>query len=85
MTIPPALLDDLAGRDFTLERRLSSTEPVVPMDKWEEMDHSQFQLKMAMDGAASDKLAAGIRAFAADTDKLVEILKQHPDMDLVNY
>ena len=84
MTIPPALLDDLAGRDFTLERRLSSTELVVPMDKWEEMDHAQFQLKMAMDGAASDKLAAGIRAFAADTDKLVEILKQHPDMDLVN-
>ena len=32
-----------------------------------------------MDGAANDKLAAGLRAFAGDTDKLFDALREHPD------
>ena len=88
MTIPPSLLDDLASRATGLPRVLSSEQGQADCDvgeKWEDMTQAQFQWCLAMDGATNDKLGAGIRAFASDTDKLVEILKQHPDMDLVNY
>ena len=50
-----------------------------------ELDSKTFHWLLSMDGAANDKLAAGIRAFASDTDQLVEILRKHPDMDLVNF
>lgn len=31
-----------------------------------------------MDGATTDKLAAGLRAFAGDTASLVKVLRGHP-------
>jgi hypothetical protein len=34
--------------------------------------------QLALDGAANDKLAAGLRSFNGDTERLVEILKLHP-------
>jgi transaldolase len=89
MTIPPALLDDLAQRQLeeNLPRNLSPEQGKADckIDKWQELDSKTFHWLLSMDGAANDKLAAGIRAFASDTDQLVEILRKHPDMDLVNF
>ena len=84
MTIPPPLLDALAERDGSeLQRALSPEQGAVDCDleKWDELTEQEFQWRVAMDGATNDKLAAGIRAFASDTDKLVTILRDHPDMN----
>ena len=87
MTIPPALLDNLAARETTLVRNLSPEQGSADCDmpEWGEIDEKTFKWNMSMDGAANDKLAAGLRAFASDTDKLVSILRDHPQMDLINY
>ena len=42
------------------------------------LDEAAFRWQMACDGAANDKIAAGIRAFAGDTARLVAILESHP-------
>ena len=84
MTIPPPLLDALAERDGSeLQRALSPEQGAADcdMEKWDELTEQEFQWRVAMDGATNDKLAAGIRAFASDTDKLVTILRDHPDMN----
>ncbi|UPR03234.1 transaldolase [Chloropicon primus] len=87
MTIPPALLDDLAARGSILPRRLSPEQGKADceIEKWDELGANEFRWKLSMDGATNDKLAAGIRAFASDTYKLEDILRNHKDMDLVNF
>lgn len=47
-------------------------------DDGSEMGESDFKWALAMDGAANDKLAEGLRSFAGDTDRLVATLKAHP-------
>jgi transaldolase len=80
MTIPPALLQLLE----------SSTEPLVrmlnPIDAKKKsgevllgngkMDEKEFRYRMNLDGCGTDKLAEGIRAFIAETDKLENAIKE---------
>ena len=84
MTIPPALLDDLAGRSLRVERKLSPEQGAAECadPRWGDLDEQTFAWNLAMEGAATDKLGAGLRAFAEDTDKLTAILRAHPAMDL---
>ena len=42
------------------------------------LSEGAFRWQLASDGAANDKMAAGIRAFAGDTARLVSVLEAHP-------
>lgn len=68
LTISPALMDELDGMTGTLDRRLSpdtfTPEPAMPMDE------NAFRWHMNEDPMATEKLAEGIRNFAADLGKL---------------
>lgn len=64
LTISPALLDELAKAEGTLERRLSPdrSEPDAPVT----MDEKTFRWMMNEDQMATEKLSDGIRLFAKD-------------------
>ena len=68
LTISPNLLDELSNDDGKLERKLSpetfENEPKV------EMDEQTFRWMLNEDAMATEKLAEGIRNFAADLGKL---------------
>ena len=90
MTIPPPLLEALAARDVgdadaPLPRELEPAAAAAACDEPEHAPYTQsaFAWELAMDGAATDKLAAGLRAFAADTDKLFDALRSHPGWSTV--
>lgn len=83
MTIPPPLLEALAASEAPLPRQLSVNEatsgpedPEYPDGK--ALGEADFRWKLANDGAANDKLSAGMRAFAGDTARLVAVLEAHP-------
>lgn len=81
MTIPPPLLEALAASEAPLPRMLSpeqgrsSTDPEY---NGETLTEEMFRWKLTLDGAANDKMAAGIRAFAGDTARLVSVIQAHP-------
>ena len=68
LTISPALMDELSQNTETIERKLTpATEkeqrPAV-------LTESQFRWQLNEDAMATEKTAEGIRAFAADQEKL---------------
>jgi transaldolase len=80
MTIPPPLLTQLAEDTSPLARLLSpgpDDTAAECIDSGEPLTESAFRWQLATDGAANDKLAAGLRAFAGDTARLVDVLKAH--------
>lgn len=80
MTIPPPLLTQLAEDTSPLPRVLFPGPDGTAAecdDSGEPLTESAFRWALANDGAANDKLAAGLRAFAGDTARLVEVLKGH--------
>ncbi len=68
LTISPALMDEMDAETGTLERALApdrfDAEPKI------DMDEKTFRWMMNEDAMATEKLAEGIRAFAADLGKL---------------
>ncbi|MGR4068885.1 transaldolase [Halomonas sp. LR3S48] len=72
LTISPTLLGELAESHERLERRLSpadaETSPPEPQDE------AEFRWEMNEDAMATEKLAEGIRKFAADQRKLEKLL-----------
>ena len=64
LTISPALLDELAKAEGTLERRLSPEK--VEADAPVTMDEKTFRWMMNEDAMATEKLSEGIRQFAKD-------------------
>ena len=70
LTISPALLQELAGTEGELPRRLDPAggEPRQALDE------SAFRWHLNEDAMATEKLAEGIRNFAADQVKLERIL-----------
>lgn len=80
MTIPPPLLERLAGSEEAVPRRL---EPTVAAGACEDdvvgagaVREPEFRLALSMDGCGNDKLAEGIRAFVDDTEKLDKSLRE---------
>lgn len=71
LTIAPALLDELAKADGTLERKLSPSEGSASTER---LPEAEFRWEMNEDEMASDKLAEGIRKFHADAVKLETML-----------
>lgn len=79
MTIPPPLLEALAADERPLDRPLSAGAAAAGCaDGDAPLSEGAFRWQLASDGAANDKMAAGIRAFAADTARLVAVLEAHP-------
>jgi transaldolase len=79
MTIPPSLLELLEHSSEPLQRMLN---PVEALKSGEillgngMMDEKEFRYKLNMDGCGTDKLAEGIRAFIAETDKLENAIRE---------
>lgn len=75
LTIAPALLATLAADTGELPRRLDAA--AVPSDiPALRVDERSFRWLMNEDAMATEKLAEGIRLFAADQAKLAELLGQ---------
>lgn len=75
LTIAPALLATLAADTRELPRRLDAG--AVPRDMPAlRVDERSFRWLMNEDAMATEKLAEGIRLFAADQAKLAELLRQ---------
>lgn len=72
LTISPALLDELANREGNVKRQVSDvgegSERLAPMTE------AEFRWGHNQDAMANDKLAEGIRRFAADQDELEQRL-----------
>ncbi len=74
LTIAPALLEELAAMNGELPRRLDpATAAAMPLPRLS-LDESAFRWQLNEDAMATEKLAEGIRKFAADTLKLQAFL-----------
>ncbi len=74
LTISPNLLKELQNTTAPLERRLSEAQAKKEPIQRIELDEKSFRWHMNADPMATAKLAEGIRNFAADTEKLAEII-----------
>ncbi|MFP4138629.1 MAG: transaldolase [Halomonas sp.] len=72
LTISPALLEELAGRHGTLERRLTPQDAETHAP--EPLDEAEFRWALNEDAMATEKLAEGIRKFMEDQRKLETLL-----------
>lgn len=68
LTISPALLQELSDDTGELKRALSAGKPST--GKTKAIDEASFRWALNQEKMAHDKLAEGIRAFAADQEKL---------------
>jgi transaldolase len=74
LTIAPELLDELQKTDAPLTRKLSvETAKAQKLDKIH-LDEKAFRWMLNEDPMATEKLAEGIRKFAADLNKLKEFV-----------
>lgn len=73
LTISPALLDELAASSAELPHRLDPTR-VEAVSRLPVLDEKTFRWQMNQDAMATEKLAEGIRLFAADLVKLESLL-----------
>lgn len=73
LTIGPSLLEELAASEGDVERRLDATGATSP-DAKHGPSESEFRWGMNDDAMATEKLAEGIRGFAADQVKLEQLL-----------
>jgi transaldolase len=74
LTISPALLDELQREEGVLERRLQYDGAILPRPP--SMTEAEFRWEMNRDAMATEKLADGIRGFAADQVKLEKALAE---------
>ncbi len=74
LTIAPALLDQLAQDNGPLARALSPDSSGAPAPARIAVDEASFRWAMNENAMATEKLAEGIRLFAADLNKLKAML-----------
>ncbi|MEM1453083.1 MAG: transaldolase [Planctomycetota bacterium] len=70
LTISPGLLEELASTEGAVEPRLTQERADASDHQPIRLDERAFRWQMNEDAMATEKLAQGIRAFAADTRKL---------------
>lgn len=73
LTISPALITELANTNLPLDQKLFCNDPICNDSKLENSENS-FRWAMNEDAMATEKLAEGIRNFAADQLKLEQLL-----------
>lgn len=74
LTISPDLLQKLADTEGTVEPMLNVAAAKASEQKQVHLDEAAFRYALNEDAMATEKLAEGIRAFAADAVKLETIL-----------
>ena len=74
LTVSPELLKQLAENETPIERKLNPQAAQQSQDEKLTLNQSQFRLMLNDDAMATEKLAEGIRAFAADAVKLEKIV-----------
>ena len=72
LTISPDLLQKLADTEGPVERKLKAEDSVSTPEV--KLDEKSFRFIMNEDAMATDKLAEGIRAFCADSEKLKQMI-----------
>ena len=75
LTISPQLLDELSNSYETVPTKLKSDNTGAEI-KYNLGQESDFRYEVNSDEMATEKLAQGIRGFAADQDKLEHWLKE---------
>lgn len=75
LTIAPALMQELEDTDAPLETKLSADNAASSQGKLS-LNESEFRWMMNEDPMATEKLAQGIRSFAADQVKLEKLLAE---------
>ncbi|MGJ3242117.1 MAG: transaldolase [Opitutales bacterium] len=76
LTISPDLLEELRRTEQTLERKLSPDSALnEPVEKLE-MTEEAFRWRLNEDAMVTEKLAEGIRKFAADMVKVQNIVRE---------
>lgn len=75
LTISPELLAQLAASDGPVQRALDPAEAKQASMDAVNYDEAQFRWALNEDAMATEKLAEGIRAFAADAVKLEQLMK----------
>ena len=75
LTISPKLLDQLQDTPGELPRKLSDAGADTSPDAQVSLNETAFRWELNEDACATEKLAEGIRRFAADTVKLEEFLR----------
>jgi transaldolase len=75
LTISPELLAQLAASEGPVPRALDPAQARVAPIEEVKYDEAQFRYALNEDAMATEKLAEGIRAFAADAIKLEQLLK----------
>lgn len=70
LTISPGLLSELSGRTDDVPAGLTVEAAAASDDSKISMDENTFRWMLNEDAMATEKLAEGIRGFAADLDKL---------------
>ena len=75
LTISPELLTQLAGASGPVERALDAAQASQMELPRVQHDEASFRWALNEDAMATEKLAEGIRAFAADTLKLEALMK----------
>ncbi|MGB6105918.1 MAG: transaldolase [Pusillimonas sp.] len=76
LTISPDLLNQLAESAEPLERQLTPDSAKQDAPEWMASNEVTFRTELNQDAMATEKLAEGIRAFAADGIKLDGIIAQ---------
>ena len=80
LTISPDLLQQLADSDAPVQRKLHADAAPVPDQPGQpglvklSLDEKAFRFMLNADAMATEKLAEGIRAFCADSDKLKQMI-----------
>ena len=77
LTISPQLMEELRSAEGDVERRLDAEKARAMEIEIMPMHESVFRWMMNEDAMATEKLAEGIRNFAADAAKLEEFACQH--------
>ncbi|MAY42422.1 MULTISPECIES: transaldolase [unclassified Neptuniibacter] len=75
LTIAPALMQELEDTDAPLETKLSADNATSSQGKLS-LNEAEFRWMMNEDPMATEKLAQGIRSFAADQVKLEKLLAE---------
>jgi transaldolase len=70
LTIAPDLLQALQEQSADIPRALNSSAPVSSIESLINLDEKNFRYQLNQDAMAYEKLGEGIRAFAADSEKL---------------
>ena len=76
LTISPQLLDELSDSTKELTKKLDAADAALMNIEKIDVDEKTFRWMMNEDPMATEKLAEGIRSFAADIVKLEAIVKK---------